>query len=85
MGGRKILSSVIKLFLVSGVMGIAVYYFNAVFFDPDSQLILKLLILSADIAIGVLIYAVLSRIIQNEEFSFLIELTRKRKKKSFVQ
>jgi hypothetical protein len=85
MGGRKILSSVIKLFLVSGVMGIAVYYFNATFFDPNAQSILKLLILSIDIAIGVLIYAILSRIIQNEEFSFLIELTRKRKKKSFVQ
>ena len=85
MGGRKILSSVIKLFLVSGVMGIAVYSFNATFFDPNAQSILKLLILSIDIAIGVLIYAILSRIIQNEEFSFLIELTRKRKKKSFVQ
>ena len=85
MGGRKILSSVIKLFFVSGVMGITVYYFNAVFFDPDSQLILKLLILSADIAIGVLVYTVLSRIIQNEELSFLIELTRRRKKKFSIQ
>jgi putative peptidoglycan lipid II flippase len=85
MGGRKILSSVIKLFFVSGVMGITVYYFNAAFFDPDFQLILKLLILSADIAIGVLVYTVLSRIIQNEELSFLIELTRRRKKKFSIQ
>jgi len=85
MGGRKILLSVIKLFFVSGVMGITVYYFNAAFFDPDSQLILKLLILSADIAIGVLVYTVLSRIIQNEELSFLIELTRRRKKKFSIQ
>ena len=85
MGGRKILSSVIKLFLVSGVMGIAVYYFNAHFLTLMPTSILKLLILSIDIAIGVLIYAILSRIIQNEEFSFLIELTRKRKKKSFIQ
>ena len=82
MGGRKILSSVIKLFFVSGVMGIAVYFFNVTFFDPNSKLVLKLLILSADIAIGVLVYAVLSRIIQNEELTFLIELTRKRKNKS---
>ena len=85
MEGRKILSSVIKLFLVSGVMGIAVYYFNDTFFDPNAQSMFKLLVLSIDIAIGVLIYAILSRIIQNEEFSFLIELTRRRKKKSFVQ
>ena len=82
MGGRKILSSVIKLFFVSGVMGIAVYFFNLTYFDPNSKLVLKLLILSADIAIGVLVYAVLSRIIQNEELTFLIKLTRKRKNKS---
>ena len=82
MGGRKILSSVIKLFFVSGVMGIAVYFFNETFFDPNSKLVLKLLILSADIAIGVLVYAILSRIIQNEELTFLIGLVRKRKNKS---
>ena len=63
-------------------MGIAVYFFNVTFFDPNSKFVLKLLILSADIAIGVLVYAVLSRIIQNEELTFLIELTRKRKNKS---
>ena len=80
MGGRKILLSVIKLFFVSGIMGLAVYYFNNIFFDPNDQLIVKFLILSANIGIGVLIYVVLSRIIQNEELSFLIKLSRNRQK-----
>ena len=83
MGGRKILLSVINLFFVSGIMGIAVYFFNNVFFDPNDQLIVKFLILSANIGIGILIYMVLSRIIQNEELSFIIKLTRNRQNKLY--
>jgi hypothetical protein len=45
-------------------------------------LIIKLLTLSANITIGILVYAFLSRIIQNEELSFLIKLTRNRQKNS---
>jgi putative peptidoglycan lipid II flippase len=84
MGGRKILSSVIKLFFVSGIMGITVYYFNINFFNPNSPLIIKLLTLSANISIGLLVYVSLSRIIQNQELSFLIGLIRNRKKKSNI-
>ncbi|SVE20456.1 uncharacterized protein METZ01_LOCUS473310, partial [marine metagenome] len=82
MGGRKILLSMIKLLFVSGVMGLAVYYFNETFFDPSSQLLAKTFMLLADILIGVFIYTILSRLIQNEELTFLIELARSRKKKS---
>jgi putative peptidoglycan lipid II flippase len=84
MGGRKILSSIIKLFFVSGIMGIAVYYFNIIFFNPNAQLIIKLLTLFANISIGVLVYIVLSRIIQNQELSFVIDLIRNRKMKSNI-
>ncbi len=84
MGGRKILSSVIKLFFVSGIMGIAVYYFNIVFFNPNAQLIIKLLILSANISIGVLVYLALSRLIQNQELSFLSGLIGNRKNESNI-
>jgi hypothetical protein len=48
------------------------------------MLALKLFILFADISIGVLVYTAISRITQNEELTFLIELSRKRKKKSSV-
>ena len=84
MGGRKILTSAVKLFVVSGIMGITVYFFNAAFFDPTAASIPKLLVLSADIVIGVTLYGILSHVIQNEELSFLIELARKRKKKSSI-
>ena len=80
MGGRKILSSTIKLSFASGIMVIVVYFFNAAFFNPAATLISKLLVLSADIGIGITLYAFLSHIIQNEELSFLVELYRSRRK-----
>ena len=79
MGGRKIFLSMVKLVFVSGVMGLAVYYFNATYFDPNSLILVKILTLSADIAIGIFIYIILSRLIQNEELTYLIELARSRK------
>jgi putative peptidoglycan lipid II flippase len=85
MGGRKILTSVIRLFFLSAIMGITVYYLNTTFFDPSYQLIIKFLILSANITIGILLYVFLSRIIQNEELSFLIDLIRNRKEKSSIK
>ena len=80
MGGRKILSSTIKLSFASGIMVIVVYFFNAAFFNPAATLISKLLVLSADIGIGITLYAFLSHMIQNEELSFLVELSRSRRK-----
>ncbi len=82
MGGRKILSSMIKLFVASAIMGAVVYFFNDAFFDPSASLGLKIMILSADIGIGISLYALLSRFIQNEELVFLVELARKRGKQT---
>ena len=79
MGGQKILLSTIKLLFISGVMGIAVYFFNVTFFNPLAPLITKLIILSTNIMVGIIIYGVLSRLIQNEELFFLINLIQKRK------
>jgi len=78
MGGRNILLSTVKLFFSTIVMASVVYFFNTTFFNSSDPLITKLIVLSADIGIGLFIYAFISRIIKNEEFSFLIELARKR-------
>ncbi|KMP12544.1 Virulence factor protein [Candidatus Nitromaritima sp. SCGC AAA799-C22] len=82
MGGRKILISTLKLVFASGVMGLAVYFFNAAFFDPGAAIGIKVLMLSADIGIGVLTYGILSRLIQNEELTFILDLARKRRQQS---
>ena len=66
---------------MSGIMGITVYYFNINFFNPNAQLTTKLITLFANISIGVLVYIAISRIIQNQELAFLIDLIRNRKKK----
>jgi putative peptidoglycan lipid II flippase len=82
MGGRKILSSMIKLFIASAIMGIVVYFFNVTLFDPTASLGIKLMVLSAEIGIGVILYALLSRLFKNEELTFLVELASKRGKQS---
>ncbi len=82
MGGRKILSSMIKLFIASAIMGIVVYFFNLTLFDPTASLGIKLMVLSAEIGIGVILYALLSRLFKNEELTFLVELASKRGKQS---
>ena len=79
MGGQKIFLSTLKLLFISGVMGIAVYFFNVTFFNPLASLTTKIIILSTEIMIGIIIYGILSRLIQNEELSFLINLIQKRK------
>ena len=84
MEGRKILSSTIKLSFASGFMAIAVYIFNGIFLDPAAALMSKLLVISADIGIGVILYVFISRLIQNEELSFLIKFARERGKNSIA-
>ena len=79
LGGRKILLSTIKLSFASGIMAIVVYFFNATFFDHSATLLIKLTILSADIGLGVILYILLSRLIQNKELTFLTDLALKRK------
>jgi hypothetical protein len=40
------------------------------------------MVLSAEIGIGVILYALLSRLFKNEELTFLVELASKRGKQS---
>ena len=72
----------IKLFIASAIMGIVVYFFNVTLFDPTASLGIKLMVLSAEIGIGVILYALLSRLFKNEELTFLVELASKRGKQS---
>ncbi|MCH8157407.1 MAG: murein biosynthesis integral membrane protein MurJ [Nitrospinae bacterium] len=80
LGGRKILVSTLKLVLASAVMGIVIYFFNANFFDPDAAIGIKLSVLTADVVLGVLCYGFLSRLMQNEELTFIFEMARKRRR-----
>ena len=81
MGGRKILVSTIRLAVASCIMGVAVYFFNDIFFDPNDGTGVKLIVLTADIGVGVLCYGFLSRLMQNEELGFVLDLARKWRRK----
>lgn len=70
-GGRKILTSVVKLSFASGVMGVFVYYFNLFYFDPLAPLSYKLMVLAGNILVGVITFGVVSFLTKNEELAFL--------------
>ena len=55
MGGRNIFLSTVKLIFPTIAMASVVYFFNATFFNSNDPLITKLIVLSADIGIGLII------------------------------
>jgi len=76
LGGRKIVKSILKLTLTSIIMGLLVYYFNQGFFDAESSLYFRLMILTAGIFLGVLCFGAISYLTKNEELFFLIKLSK---------
>ena len=79
MGGRSIVRSLAQLIIASTVMGLSVFYCNQWLFDPQSPLLERLIILLAEIILGVLIYIVISRLMDNSELKFLHQLIRDKK------
>lgn len=79
MGGRSILRSLIKLFVASTLMGLAVYYANAWWFDPEASQIQRIAALTGEIALGVGVYTLASWLMKNEELKFIHQLIRERK------
>ncbi|MEE9259383.1 MAG: murein biosynthesis integral membrane protein MurJ, partial [Nitrospinaceae bacterium] len=79
MGGRKILSSTLKMAFSATVMGILVHTLSNMFFDPLASLGVRLLVLTGCILAGAASYAILSRLMKSEEWTFLVDLIRKRR------
>jgi len=79
LGGRKIMRSILRLTLTSFVMGVLIYYFNQGFFDTEASLYYRLIILTAEIALGVLCFGAISYFTKNEELFFMIRLFKERK------
>ncbi len=82
MGGRKILASIGKTAISTLIMGIAVYYFNDAFYDPDSLLFIKLGVLTTAIFLGVCIFIAAASVLKNEELAFLKKMWREKKSSS---
>jgi len=73
------MKSTLRLTLTSFVMGVLVYHFNQGFFDAESSLYFRLVILTAGIFIGVLCFGAISYLAKNEELFFMIKLFKERR------
>lgn len=79
LGGRKIVSSILKFTFAAGIMGVAVYAMNRWLFAPTDPLLMRLSIVTGEIFVGAAVYAGISAMMKIEEWHFLVELIRTRK------
>lgn len=78
MGGRKILTSTLKLILSSTIMGVIIYFCNLTWFDPLAPLGIKVLVLTACIFAGIFSFGMISYLMKNEELIFFLDFVKKR-------
>ena len=76
LGGRKIFRSTIKMSFAASVMGLIIYFCNSFWFDLDDPFGLRLTILLACISFGILVYALISHFLKNEEWHYLLMLRK---------
>jgi len=78
-GGRKILLSFVKLFMLSVVMGVITTFFIQIYFIASDDLSRRVFILLSSIIIAVVLYILLSLIFKSEELLFLLKLIKRGK------
>jgi putative peptidoglycan lipid II flippase len=77
-GGRKILSSTIKMSSAAIAMGIITFLCRKNFFQASDPFSVRLLALIGCISIGILVYALIAHGTKNEEWRFLLDLRKKK-------
>jgi len=80
--GRKIFNSSIKVSIAAAAMGIITYLSKEMFFTFDDPIKIRIVTLMACISIGMLIYAIISHLFNNEEWQFLLNLKTNKSKES---
>jgi len=78
--GRKIFNSSIKVSIAAGAMGIITYLSKEFLFSFDDPIKIRIVALMACISIGMLIYAIISHLFNNEEWQFLLNLKNNKEK-----
>ena len=62
--------------VAAGVMGVMTYISKELWFNLDDPIEIRIVILLACISIGMLVYALVSHILKNKEWQFLLNLKR---------
>ena len=78
--GRKIFNSSIKMSIAASVMGIITYLSKEFLFSFDDPIKIRIVALMGCISIGMLIYAIISHLFNNEEWQFLLDLKKNKSK-----
>ena len=76
LGGRKILRSMLKMSAAAFTMGVVIYYCNIFWFHLNDALEIRLTFLLCCISFGILVYALISHLLKNEEWLFLLEMRK---------
>lgn len=76
LNGRAISISVVKLGLASVIMGFMIYSIDISFYDLGASTLLKAGILFGNVALGILLYFIVSFFLKTEEAKFLINLAK---------
>ena len=76
LGGKEILNSSIKMSIAAGVMGVMTYISKELWFKFDDPIEIRIVILLACISIGMLVYALVSHMLKNKEWQFLLNLKK---------
>jgi putative peptidoglycan lipid II flippase len=80
LGGRKILRATIKMGISAATMGIAIYFCKEAWFDLNDPIVIRITVLLTCISVGILVYALISHLLKNEEWRYLLDMRRNKAK-----
>ena len=80
LGGRKILRATIKMGISASAMGIAIYFCKEAWFNLSDPIGIRITVLLTCISLGILVYALISYLLKNEEWSYLLDIRKTRAK-----
>lgn len=81
LGGRKILSATIKMGISAFAMGITIYFFKEFWFNMDDPIGIRITVLLTCITLGMLVYALISHLLKNEEWRYLLDIRKNKAEK----
>jgi putative peptidoglycan lipid II flippase len=81
LGGKKILQATIKMGISATTMGIAIYFFKEAWFNLNDPIGIRITVLLTCISLGILVYALFSHLLKNEEWRYLLDMWRNKAEK----
>ena len=81
LGGRKILRATFNMGVSAFAMGITIYFFKEFWFNMNDPIGIRITILLTCITLGILVYALISHLLKNEEWRYLLDIRKNKAEK----